>query len=66
MHRGFLMLVIIVHGFGNIGKVLCTQHPCIPQRIILIKNVFRETAVTAKDNLTPVDFNDQASAVQNE
>ena len=60
------MLVIIVHSFGNISKIFCTQHPCIPQRIILIKNTFRETAVTAKDNLAPVDFDHQAPAVQNE
>ena len=58
------MLIIVVHGLRDVGKVLCTQHPGISQRVILVENAFREAAFTAENNFTSVYFNDQAAAVQ--
>ena len=66
MYRGIVVLVIIIHGFLHIFKMLCQHKIGIAQGIVLIINVFRKPQPMFYYHRAAENFYHQAAPVQNQ
>ena len=60
------MLVIVIHRFFYIFKMLCQHKIRIAQGVVLIKNILGKPETVLYDHRTAEDFHNQASSVQNQ